>query len=172
MTTTPTTLLQSGKFVVFSGSERLDLGPKRPSVICESEAQALHMITLWPGTGYYEPIVSDPPSNAPPQRLTAHYNLLTEAEHERLSVLAEECSEVIQAACKILRHGYESNNNGQLPQTNRQELEGEIGHVHHAIQRMIRAHDVKPNNIESASNIKALYITPYLHHQKPLATER
>lgn len=37
-----------------------------------------------------------------------HYNKLTPAEAERLVCLIEECGEVIQAASKILRHGYNS----------------------------------------------------------------
>ena len=34
-------------------------------------------------------------------------NHLTPAEVERLAVIIEECGEVIQAATKVLRHGYE-----------------------------------------------------------------
>ena len=33
---------------------------------------------------------------------------MTDAERERLTMLIEECGEVIQAATKCLRHGYES----------------------------------------------------------------
>ena len=33
---------------------------------------------------------------------------MTEAEKERLVILAEECAEVIQAVSKVLRHGWES----------------------------------------------------------------
>ena len=43
-----------------------------------------------------------------------HFNRLSPAEDERLTVLAEECSEVIQAICKIQRHGYESFNPDEL----------------------------------------------------------
>lgn len=39
---------------------------------------------------------------------TEHFNKLTPAEAERLTILAEECGEVIQCVGKILRHGYES----------------------------------------------------------------
>ena len=35
-------------------------------------------------------------------------NNLTPAEIERLAMLAEECGEVVQIVCKVLRHGYES----------------------------------------------------------------
>jgi hypothetical protein len=36
------------------------------------------------------------------------FNQLTDAEAERLALLAEECGEVVQVIGKILRHGYES----------------------------------------------------------------
>lgn len=42
---------------VFSGSERFDYGPKRPSVLCGSESQAQHMAKFW--GGYYE-VLRDP----------------------------------------------------------------------------------------------------------------
>ncbi len=167
-------LLQSPKFAVFSGSERLDLGPKHASVICESEAQARHMITLWPGTGYYEPMQSDAPpavpTGTPELRITSHFNQLSEAEHERLSLLIEECSEVIQAATKILRHGYASNNNGQLQEANRQAIERELGHVQNAYRLMLLAGDVDPNKVAVHADSKARRIAPFLHHQAPPAT--
>ena len=34
--------------------------------------------------------------------------MVTDAERERLVILMEECGEVIQAAAKIIRHGWES----------------------------------------------------------------
>jgi hypothetical protein len=37
-----------------------------------------------------------------------HFNKLTPAEAELLAMLIEECSEVIKAGTKILRHGYDS----------------------------------------------------------------
>lgn len=41
-------------YVVYSGSEKVDLGDKRPACFCQSRVQAEHMIELWPGTGYWE----------------------------------------------------------------------------------------------------------------------
>ena len=38
--------------------------------------------------------------------MSSHFNKLTPAQAERLAILIEECGEVIQAATKILRHGY------------------------------------------------------------------
>jgi NTP pyrophosphatase (non-canonical NTP hydrolase) len=46
---------------------------------------------------------------------------MTAAERERLTMLIEECGEVIQAATKCLRHGYESRH-PDGGETNRQYL--------------------------------------------------
>jgi len=51
------------------------------------------------------------------------------AETERLHMLIEECSEVIKAATKILRHGWKSYNPDLPPEdrtTNREDLEREL----------------------------------------------
>jgi NTP pyrophosphatase (non-canonical NTP hydrolase) len=53
---------------------------------------------------------------------------LSPAERERLVMLVEECGEVIQAAAKILRHGYQSGHPGGGP-SNRQLLVDEIKDV-------------------------------------------
>ena len=106
------------------------------------------------------------------KRLTDHFNGLTEAEAERLTILIEECGEVVQAACKILRHGYESTNptvtNGE---TNRTALERELGDMAHAMTRMANADDINPWEVERRRLSKPAKILPYLHHQDALAGE-
>ncbi len=97
--------------------------------------------------------------------MTNHFNGLTEAETERLAILIEECGEVIQAACKVLRHGYESNNKGQLPETNRMALERELGDLIHALGRMETSEDVNTMAITTRAASKPERILPYLHHQ-------
>lgn len=103
--------------------------------------------------------------------MTRHFNCLSEAEQERLSILIEECGEVVQAACKILRHGYESTNpkavtpDDEFPETNRQGIERELGDLQHALLRMERAGDVSPQRIVERQNSKPERIKPYLHHQ-------
>src|SRR6266702_712335 len=68
-------------------------------------------------------------------QLGRHYNGLTPAEDERLTLLAEECAEVIVAIAKIQRHGYESFDptieipEDMRPETNRQALTREMGDV-------------------------------------------
>ena len=47
------------RYVVFPGSEKLDMGPKRPACLCESEQQAQWMAKVRAPHGYYEPI--EPP---------------------------------------------------------------------------------------------------------------
>lgn len=95
-----------------------------------------------------------------------HYNCLSPAEAERLALVAEECAEVQQAVCKILRHGYESNNRGKLPETNREALTRELGDLMHVIGRMRTAGDVDGSAIDARSLSKAEHCAPYLHHQK------
>ncbi len=95
-------------------------------------------------------------------------NQLTDAESERLALLAEECAEVIQVIGKVLRHGFESHDPTKeaFRPTNRELLEAEIGHVRHAIDRMTRAHDVNKLTIRGAKEAKANRIRQWLHHQQ------
>jgi hypothetical protein len=100
---------------------------------------------------------------------TAHFNGLTPAEAERLAILIEECAEVQQIACKILRHGYESHN-PTIPnsETNREALERELGDLGHAASRMEAAADINPLKIRARAQSKPERIKPYLHHQGDL----
>ncbi len=70
-----------------------------------------------------------------------------------------------QAACKILRHGYESANSGFNPENNRHALERELGDLGHAIRRMEIAADINPLSIAARAASKAQRIEAYLHHQ-------
>jgi NTP pyrophosphatase (non-canonical NTP hydrolase) len=97
--------------------------------------------------------------------MTKHFNQLTEAEQERLSILIEECGEVVQAGCKILRHGYESTNKGQMAETNRQQLAREIGDLLHAMNRMAIAADFDYQGACDRAESRAEHVHPYLHHQ-------
>jgi NTP pyrophosphatase (non-canonical NTP hydrolase) len=93
------------------------------------------------------------------------HNRLTDAEDERLTLLSEECSEVIQAICKIQRHGYQSTNQGELPRTNRDQLQLELGHVMHAVRRMMDAGDLDSYAVFEAQLEKNENVEPFLHHQ-------
>jgi hypothetical protein len=94
------------------------------------------------------------------------FNNLSPAEAERLAVLIEEMAEAIQAACKILRHGYE-NSHPDGGQTNRQSLERELGDARLAMLLMTDSNDVEAMNIHEWAVSKDKTIWQYLHHQEP-----
>ena len=96
------------------------------------------------------------------------FNKLTDAETERLDILAEECAEVIQAISKIKRHGYESDrphyHTASPSETNRAALEREIGHVVSSVARMYRLGDLSQVNVMDSAGIKDVEVLQYLHH--------
>lgn len=98
--------------------------------------------------------------------MAEHFNQLTPAEHERLSILVEECGEVIQVAGKILRHGFDSFNplESNAP-TNRQLLEKELGDVEAIKRRMFEAEDISKETIASLAAKKYKSMAKWLHHQ-------
>jgi hypothetical protein len=99
--------------------------------------------------------------------MTEHFNKLTPAEAERLSLLLEEMGESLQIIGKIQRHGYESiDPTGRVQGTNRQLLQIELGHVMHAIQRMMHVGDVDAKAIFSAKTSGRINVNRYLHHQE------
>lgn len=94
---------------------------------------------------------------------TQHANLLSEAEQERLSILIEEASEVIQIACKILRHGYASKHPNGGP-TNRENLTMEMGHLRFAMGFLEHYYDVLQERVNREAEAKASSVQKYLHH--------
>lgn len=71
---------------------------------------------------------------------------LSLAQTERLVLLVEECGEVIQAATKILRYGYDGvYESGVL---NRHQIELEIGDVLAVTDLLIGGDDVDSDSIE------------------------
>lgn len=94
------------------------------------------------------------------------FNRLSPAQAERLHFLVEECGEVIQAACKVLRHGYASVNpheEGGL--TNEASLTREIGHVFCAVEMLIGRSDISEDDVKASRKAKAKDVKKYLHHQ-------
>lgn len=103
---------------------------------------------------------------------TDHFNELSEAETERLAIVIEECGEVIQAGCKILRHGYESHNPlVSNRKTNRESLAREIGDLLHAVNRLTECNDVDARMVGDRARSKPEHIKPYLHHQPTFPVE-
>lgn len=99
----------------------------------------------------------------------AHFNKLTPAQDERLAKLAEECAEVIQAVCKILRHGYDSRDptkDGAL--TNRRDLEREVADVKIAITKLCLTGDIHAYHIDRAY-FDGVEKGDYMHHQDEAA---
>lgn len=98
------------------------------------------------------------------------FNKLTPAEAERLAWLAEEAAEVVQAAMKILRHGYEDYN-PMDPEGKpyRSHLEKEIGQLTLTIALMGERGDIDIDNVESHSKEKAKGADTWLHYNKGIA---
>jgi len=99
--------------------------------------------------------------------MSGHFNRLTPAEAERLALLIEECGEVILAAGKVLRHGYESYNPliDGTPPTNRADLAKELGHLRHAMLLLTYHHDVNGTDVARSAAQKGATISRWLHHQ-------
>lgn len=97
------------------------------------------------------------------------FNQLTPAEDERLAFLIEECSEVIKAAAKIQRHGFESKDPTipveDKPPTNRETLELEMGDVLAAINMTFAAGDTNAANIYTRQAVKLEEVKEWMHHQ-------
>lgn len=88
---------------------------------------------------------------AKPSNTVPFTTQLSTAQLERLSILAEECAEVIKCVTKIQRHGFESINPHEPEDgTNREQLESEIADIHAAVQLLMTARDVSDQNIARA----------------------
>lgn len=95
------------------------------------------------------------------------FNKLSDAEAERLALLAEEAGEVVQAVTKILRHGYESTNpDGDRETTNRSALTKECGDFLAALRLMTEAQDFDDDDVRSYMFTKLRRVGWYLHHQQ------
>lgn len=92
-------------------------------------------------------------------------NNLTPGETERLSILVEELGESVKAIGKILRHGYESHSPENPKDTNRRDLEMELGDVHAASAMMYAAKDLSQRRVKKYCRKKLARPNRYLHHQ-------
>lgn len=90
---------------------------------------------------------------------------LSDAERERLEMLIEECSEVIQIAAKTLRHGYDSYNpntgeyNGFL-------LNAEVNQVKAIINKMDEEGDIESESTSEGLETIWRKKLHYTHHQE------
>ncbi len=97
-----------------------------------------------------------------------HFNGLTPAQAERLTLIAEEAAEVIQAVTKIQRHGFGSCHPTGGPD-NRHALEIELGDLHTAVRMSVDAGDLDVLEMDAAAKRKAQNVGRYLHHSPPPA---
>ncbi len=102
---------------------------------------------------------------------TPHFNQLTPAEAERLSLLLEECGEVIQVIGKIQRHGYDSAHPDRPDVSNKALLAFEVGHVLAAMDMLLDQSrgltDINGGLVERsrAKKARSYRAKKYLHHQ-------
>lgn len=92
---------------------------------------------------------------------------LTSAQEERMDLLIEEASEIIKEVCKIKRFGFDSS---AYPfdgnQTNKKNLETEIGGFAAVLQLAFNAGDLDPNASEAAMEKKQESGWKYTKYQR------
>lgn len=95
------------------------------------------------------------------------FNELSDAQAERLAMLAEEAGEVVLAVGKILRHGYYSSHPDQTTtdRNNKIDLETEIGDFIGIAEQMCKMKDLSQINIIESKNEKWAKALKYTHHQ-------
>ena len=95
------------------------------------------------------------------------FNKLTDAEAERLAMLAEEAGEIVQIVGKILRHGYESYHpDDPNKKQNRWILQDEINDLAGVVYGMQAAADLSVMTMQEHHRITAWQRKlKYSHHQ-------
>jgi len=73
---------------------------------------------------------------------------------ESLIILQEECAEVIQIAAKTIRWDEDSDNNGKLPKTNKEQLIAELGDLAAMVAIVTKLFEISPDEIDNAVNAK------------------
>lgn len=95
-----------------------------------------------------------------------HFNKLTPAQAERLAMLFEEASEIIQIAGKTFRHGYKSYHPADIGVDNIEYLSQEIGDFLGILDKMIELSDVDEEVIAYYRKTKWGRAMRYAHHQE------
>jgi len=103
-----------------------------------------------------------------PPPISQHFNGLTPAEDESLTLIAEECAEVIQAITKIQRHGLHSVH-PQSGVPNWRTLSREVGDLEASLRVGEIQHLFDWSEVVAASNSKLRLLPKYLHHAKVIA---
>ena len=94
-----------------------------------------------------------------------HFNGLTPGQAERLAMLSEECSEVIQVVGKILRHGYASHHPDDPTTTNLHLLIKELRDVNAVLQAMGKDELINADLTDPFGNVWKKKLR-YTHHQE------
>lgn len=92
---------------------------------------------------------------------------VTEAELERLTILQEECAEVIQAVSKIIRFGWNSYH-GEI--TNRAQLTLETGDLVSILNLMFK-HDIDANLVADRAELKPKLRNRYIAHKENIVEQ-
>jgi hypothetical protein len=95
---------------------------------------------------------------------------LTKAQIERLQLLQEEASEIIQAASKILRFGYEGKHPSSGPSdlNNVDKLSEELGNLVVVLDLMVSGGELSEEKVQGFATEKLNRIGKYTNHQKAL----
>lgn len=93
-------------------------------------------------------------------------NNLTEAQIERVTKLAEEAAEVVQACTKILRFGFVSSHPACPDTNNRMRLAEELGDLRAAIALMVQAKELYIWEYQKFAGEGLARMADYLHHQE------
>lgn len=99
--------------------------------------------------------------------MSGHFNELTPEQAELLTLLAEECAEVVQSVTKILRHGMYSHHPADPSRTNQTLLNREVGQVLAAIAMLKSIGVLETAALEQAHASKLATVQQYLHHHTP-----
>jgi NTP pyrophosphatase (non-canonical NTP hydrolase) len=110
-------------------------------------------------------VTKEPVAVVPSKRADRFRTGLSAAEEERLSLLMEECAEVIHICAKIKRHGFASAHPAERDSliSNRQNLQKEIGHVLAAMDLMIANEDISSRYIVEGRVYKRGSVRQWLH---------
>lgn len=104
---------------------------------------------------------------------TQHFNRLTEAQAELLTLCFEEASEVIKEIAKIMRHGLTSHDpTDPLRTLNMHRLARELGQLSTSAAFLVKAGIIPAGEMEWAAEDRWTSVRQYLHHQPPELFER
>lgn len=102
--------------------------------------------------------------------MSQHFNELTPEQDEALTLLAEECSEVVQIICKIQRHGLHSSH-PSTHEVNYAMLQKEVGDVLAAMRIAEVQRLLSWSVVLVKRDAKMQAVQQYLHHAKVWPSE-